>query len=76
MYLAYWLVCGDGYRSSLTVVLNIHEIFVAEFFTQSKTVWMDDLGIRRKIIFIMSWPKIRDFLKRMLNMRLRPIRAC
>ncbi len=27
--------------------LNYLEIFVAEFFTQSKPVWVDDLGTRK-----------------------------
>ncbi len=29
------------------------EIFVAEFFTQSKPVWIDDLGTKNKLNFFM-----------------------
>jgi hypothetical protein len=28
-----------------------HEIFVAEFFTQSKPVWVDDLELGSKLFF-------------------------
>jgi hypothetical protein len=30
-----------------------HEILVAEFFTQNKLVWVDDLGTGKKLIFEM-----------------------
>jgi hypothetical protein len=29
------------------------EIFVAEFFTQSKPVWVDDLGTKKKNLFFL-----------------------
>ncbi len=34
------------------------EIFVADFFTQSKPVWVDDLGTRKEITFLCLGPSI------------------